>query len=150
MNQGNNLSRRSFIKKAATSVAVGVTILPNKSSWAGANDRVRVAVIGIHGMGQNHISSYSALPGVEVAALCDVDENLFEERVKQHFTDKGKNRPALYTDIRRLLEDKSIDAVSVVTPNHWHTLASIWSIQAGNMSPWRSPAATISSRANSS
>jgi len=131
MNSDNSVSRRSFIKKAATGVAMGMTILPNKASWAGANKRVRVAVVGIHGMGQNHISSYSALPDVEVAALCDVDENLFEERVKKHFTDKGKNRPKLYTDIRRLLEDKSIDAVSIVTPNHWHTLASIWSIQAG-------------------
>ena len=125
------VSRRSFIKKAATGVAAGVTFLPDMASWAGANDRVRVAVIGIGGMGQNHISSYMKLPNVEVAALCDVDENQFEERVKAHFTDKGKKRPGIYTDIRRLLEDKSIDAVSIVTPNHWHALAAIWSIQAG-------------------
>jgi len=99
MEVNSKVSRRSFIKKAATGVAAGVTFLPDRASWAGANERVRVAVIGIRGMGQNHISSYMKLPNVEVAALCDVDENLFEERV--------------------------------VTPNHWHTLAAIWSIQAG-------------------
>ncbi|MHC4579928.1 MAG: Gfo/Idh/MocA family protein [Planctomycetota bacterium] len=123
------VSRRSFIKKAG--IAAGVTLLPDKTSWAGANDRVRVAVIGIRGMGQNHISSYSQLPNVEVAALCDVDDNLFDERVKTHFTDRGRKKPRIYTDIRRLLEDGSIDAVSIVTPNHWHALAAIWSIQAG-------------------
>jgi len=127
----NRVSRRSFMKKAATGVAAGVTFLPDKTSWAGANDRVRMAVIGIRGMGQNHISSYSQLPNVDVAALCDVDENLFDERVKTHFTDKGKKRPRIYTDVRRLLEDRSIDAVSIATPNHWHALAAIWSIQAG-------------------
>ena len=73
----NKVSRRSFIKKATTGLAAGVTFLPDKTSWAGANDRVRMAVIGIRGMGQNHISSYSQLPNVDVAALCDVDENLF-------------------------------------------------------------------------
>ena len=107
-----------------------MTFLPDKPSWAGANARVRVAVIGINGMGQNHIKSYMNLPNVEMAALCDVDENLFKERVKMHFTDKGRKKPTIYTDIRRLLEDKSIDAISIVTPNHWHTLAAIWSIQA--------------------
>jgi len=127
----NKVSRRSFIKKTATGLAAGVTFLPDKTSWAGASDRVRVAVIGIRGMGQNHISSYLKLPNVDVAALCDVDENLFDERVKTHFTDKGRKRPRIYTDVRRLLEDKSIDAVSIVTPNHWHALAAIWSIQAG-------------------
>lgn len=127
----NKVSRRSFVKKAASGIAVGVTFLPDKKSWAGANDLVRVAVIGIHGMGQNHIKSYMALPNVEVAALCDVDENLFESRINTHFTKNGRKKPEVYTDVRRLLEDRSIDAVSIVTPNHWHALAAIWSIQAG-------------------
>ena len=82
-------------------------------------------------MGQNHIRNYQSIPNVEVAALCDVDENLFAERVKTHFADKNKPKPKLYTDIRKLLEDKDVDAVAIVTPNHWHALAAIWSIQAG-------------------
>ena len=93
MEQKSKVSRRSFIKKAATGVAAGVTFLPNKASWAGANERVRVAVMGINGMGQSHISSYMPLKDVEVAALCDVDERLFKDRIKKHFTDKGKAQP---------------------------------------------------------
>jgi len=60
-----------------------------------------------------------------------VDANLFGPVVKKHFTDKGLKAPKTYTDLRKLYEDKEIDAVSVVTPNHWHTLAAIWAIQAG-------------------
>jgi predicted dehydrogenase len=127
----SQLTRRDFMKVTARSATVGAALWGTSSAWAGANDRVRVAVMGIHGMGQNHIKSYQALPNVEVAALCDVDENLFPSRVKTHFTDKGKRPPRLYSDIRKLLEDKDIDAVSITTPNHWHALAAIWSIQAG-------------------
>ncbi|MCA1758599.1 MAG: Gfo/Idh/MocA family oxidoreductase, partial [Bacteroidales bacterium] len=108
----------------------GPVIFPN-SNWKGANDRVNVAVIGIRGQGQSHIQSYQNLKNVEVGALCDVDENLFGERVKKHYTDKGLRIPKLYKDMRKLFEDKSVDAVSIVTPNHWHALAGIWAIQAG-------------------
>ena len=59
----------------------------------GANDRVNVAVIGIHGMGQSHINHYQKLKNVRVAALCDVDENLFAKRLKKHFTDTGLLAP---------------------------------------------------------
>jgi predicted dehydrogenase len=100
-----------------------------EKKFQGANDRIRVAVIGTHCMGQSHIAAYSQIPNVEVAALCDVDQNLFPEIIQKHF--KGKPPPRTYVDLRRLFDDKSIDAVSVVTPNHWHTLAAIWAIQAG-------------------
>jgi predicted dehydrogenase len=123
-------TRREFLRSSATGAAA-FGLHGASRGWAGASDRVRVAVIGIHGMGQEHIRSYSALKNVEVAALCDVDENLFAECVKKLFTDKGLAKPKLYTDIRKLLEDKQIDAVSIVTPNHWHSLAAIWAIQAG-------------------
>jgi predicted dehydrogenase len=127
------MERRRFIQSATTAgLAFGAapTILAN-SNWKGANDRVNVAVIGIRGMGKSHIESYQALDNVEVAALCDIDENLFAERVKGFFTDKGLRKPRIYQDLRKLYEDKDIDAVSVVTPNHWHALAAIWAIQAG-------------------
>lgn len=128
------MERRDFIKKtSAGSIALSASplLFGNSTSWKGASDKVRVAVIGIHGMGQNHINEYQKLEHVEVAALCDVDSNLFEGVVKKHFTDKGLKKPKLYTDLRLLYEDKDIDAVSIVTPNHWHTLAAIWAIQAG-------------------
>jgi predicted dehydrogenase len=127
------MERRKFIEVSAkSSLSIGsMPFIFPKSNWKGANDRVNVAVIGIRGMGQSHIQEYQKLNNVEVAALCDVDENLFAERVKKHFSDKGLREPKLYTDMRKLFEDKSIDAVSVVTPNHWHALAGIWAIQAG-------------------
>jgi len=100
-------------------------------AWAGANDRVRIGVIGIHGMGQNHIKAYTQLPDVEVVALCDIDSNLCDPVIKKLFTDKGLKAPRTYTDLRKLYEDKEIDAVVIVTPNHWHTLAAIWAMQAG-------------------
>ncbi len=128
------MKRRDFIKKsAAASAAITATPLlwGTENRWRGANDRVNVAVIGIRGMGQAHIKGFQNLENVNIAALCDVDENLFDERIKNHFTDKGLKKPKIYTDLRKLYEDKDIDAVTIVTPNHWHTLAAIWAIQAG-------------------
>ncbi|MBN1125518.1 MAG: Gfo/Idh/MocA family oxidoreductase [Sedimentisphaerales bacterium] len=133
MNQDSNLTRRGFLKRSAgiTAAATGAGLWGTQKSWAGANDRINVAVIGIHGMGQNHIQNYQTLKNVQVAAICDVDENLYPGVIQKHFTGKNLPKPKTYYDIRKLLEDKDIDAVSVVTPNHWHSLAAIWSIQAG-------------------
>lgn len=128
------MKRREFTKKVVAgtlATAVAPTILLSNSRWKGANDRVNVAVIGIKGMGQGHIKAYTPLENVEVAAICDVDQNLFEERVKNLFTDKGLRKPKIYSDLRKLYEDKDIDAISITTPNHWHALAAIWAIQAG-------------------
>jgi predicted dehydrogenase len=126
------MNRREFGKKVITGTA-GIAAAPLLLSpgWKGANDRVNVAVIGIRGQGRDHISSYSGLKNARVAALCDVDSNLFGGIVKNYFTDKGLEKPKIYTDMRKLFDDKDIDAVSVVTPNHWHALASIWALQAG-------------------
>lgn len=130
------MKRRKFISTAAATGATAFFATNGGMLWAnnrfmGANDRVRVAVIGIRGMGQSHIQEFNKLPNVEVAALCDVDENLFTERVQKHFVEKGFNKPKLYTDFRKLLDDKDIDAVSIVTPNHWHTPMAIRAMQAG-------------------
>ncbi len=125
------MKRRKFIKASAVSAAAISVPLILRANIKGANDRVRIGVIGIHGMGQNHIKNYSALENVEVAAICDVDENLFSGVVKSHFTDKGLSKPNLYSDMRKMYENKDIDAVSVVTPNHWHALAAVWAMQSG-------------------
>ena len=126
------MQRRTFVKISAAAGAgafAAPTILTGEER--GANDRVNVAQIGIHGFGQYHISQYQALKNVNVAAVCAVDANLFKPRVKALFTDKGLKQPKVYQDLRKLFEDKDIDAVSITTPNHWHALAAIWAIQAG-------------------
>ena len=124
------MKRRTFMK-AASATAASPLLIGNSKSWAGANDKVRVAVVGIRGQGQAHIREFNALENVEVAALCEVDENLVDERIKKHFTDQGLKKPQVYSDIRKLLENKDIDAISIVTPNHWHALMGIWGMQAG-------------------
>ncbi|MPY89976.1 MAG: gfo/Idh/MocA family oxidoreductase [Luteitalea sp.] len=128
--------RREFIRTSimgTAGAAIGGMGFSAKSyaSIVGANERVNVAVIGIHGMGKNHIRAYTRMKDARLAALCDVDSNLFDECIKTHFTEKGLDKPKLYTDLRKLYEDKEIDAISIVTPNHWHALAAIWAIQAG-------------------
>ncbi len=127
------MNRREFSKTVMVGTA-GIGLVPTiltGSGWKGANDRVNVAVIGIHGMGQQHIRSYSGVKNTRVVAICDVDSNLFGNTMKNLFTDKGLPDPKTYVDLRKLYEDKDIDAVSIVTPNHWHALAAIWALQAG-------------------
>ncbi len=127
------MERRDFVKKTSAGtigMVAAPTILAN-SNWKGANDRVNVAVVGVGGQGQSHITAYQELKDVEVMAICDIDANIFPDRIKKHYTGKGLRAPKTYQDLRKLYENKDIDAVSVVTPNHWHALASIWAIQAG-------------------
>lgn len=101
-----------------------------RPALASANDTVRVACVGVHGQGQNHIKAYARMPNVEIAAICDVDESVLEQRLQD--TEKlTKKRPAGFTDLRKLIEDKSIDAISIATPNHNHALQAIWGCQAG-------------------
>ena len=96
----------------------------------GANDRIRVAVVGMNGRGWNHVEGFQSLQGVEVAYFCDADENVINRRLAE--CDKiGLAKPQTYTDIRKLIEDKNVDAVSIATPNHWHSLMGIWAAQAG-------------------
>jgi predicted dehydrogenase len=131
----SDITRRKFITDTAgvsAGAAVGIGALARSTaSWAGANDRVRVAQIGIRGQGKSHFTGYSKMENVEVAVLCDVDENLFEDRLKKYFDDEGMKRPAVETDMRKVMDDDSIDCVSIATPNHWHSLAAIWACQAG-------------------
>ena len=119
------MNRRTFLMSAA---AAGVAT--RASMLASANDTVRIACVGIRSQGHTHIRRYAAMKNVEIVALCDVDESVLNARVDEVDKVKGK-RPAAYTDFRKLLEDKSIDAVSIATPNHHHTLQTIWACQAG-------------------
>ena len=131
MSNESQLSRRSFLKSSVTgaaglAAASGVTFLTRPERVFGANDRVRVAVCGVHGRGMDHVHNYAQLSNVEIAALCDVDEDVLRKRAGE-----VRGKPQTYVDVRKLLEDKSIDAISIATPNHWHSLIAIWACQAG-------------------
>ena len=95
----------------------------------GANDDIRVAIVGFNGRGQDHLAGFKAVKGVRIVALCDVDSKVLDKEVAK-FKDNGRTVTG-YQDIRQLLENGDIDAISVATPNHWHSLASIWAIQSG-------------------
>jgi predicted dehydrogenase len=95
----------------------------------GANDDIRVAVAGINGRGGSHIKEFHGMDGVRVVALCDVDKNVLDRRAKS-FQDRNE-KVDKYVDIRKLLDDKSIDVVSIATTNHWHSLMTVWACQAG-------------------
>ena len=127
------VTRRDFIRSSlVTAVGAGIASSLPGPVWSkvlGANDDVRVAVVGVRGMGRSHIEQFHKLPDVRVVALCDVDQEFIDLQVKK-FTDRNE-KVDTYTDIRKLLEDKSIDAIVVATPNHWHCLMTIWACQAG-------------------
>jgi predicted dehydrogenase len=121
----HKVNRRHFLMSSmAVPVAMRASVLPSQ------NDTVRVAVVGFNGRGRAHISAYLKIPHVEIAALCDVDQAVMENGCRM-VEAAGKRRPATYVDFRKLLEDRSIDAVSLSTPNFHHTLQTIWACQAG-------------------
>ena len=130
--------RRDFIKKsmaATAGIAIGGVGLSAKTygSIIGANERITMAVIGIRGQGNTHISKWCALKdnrNVFLKTICDVDEDLYPERAKKIEEAIG-SKPQTEWDMRRVLEDKEIDAVSFATPNHWHALGTIWACQNG-------------------
>ena len=117
------IGRREFLKGSALAASAA-------SGWAGANDRIRLALIGAGGRGGDHMKLASAIEGVEIAAICDPDETRMA-KMASALAGRTGGKPALQADLRRVLEDKNIDAVSIATCNHWHALAAIWACQAG-------------------
>jgi predicted dehydrogenase len=125
------LTRRTFIKNSAGAglgLAVAPMIIP--SSAFGANDRIRAAVLGVNGRGKSHINGLMSQENVEVAVLCDPDANVSGERAKE-FQEKYGKKVRTEQDLRRVFDDKNIDAITIAMPNHWHALATIWACQAG-------------------
>jgi predicted dehydrogenase len=127
------LTRRDFLA-SCSAVAAGLTAVPLVSRAAeksgGANEVIRVGCIGIRGKGQAHMGGLEAVPGTEVVALCDVDESILGARADDMENRCGRKMKR-YTDYRALVDDPEIDAVSIATPNHTHTLIAIAAMQAG-------------------
>jgi predicted dehydrogenase len=113
------MNRRYFLGSALSAGALA------RAAAASPNDTVRIACVGVRGRGTDHIKAYNRMANVEIAALCDVDESVLSACLSD-LEKAGKKRPATFTDVRKLLEDKTIDAVSIATPNHHHTLQTIW------------------------
>jgi len=123
-----SVTRRQFLGTSAAAVMVAGTAARGKV--LGANDRVRMAVVGINGRGRSHIEGFTELKGAEVVALCDCDKQVLAGRAKE-LEERTGNKPKTYVDARDLMADDAVDAVSFATPNHWHTLGAVWACQAG-------------------
>ena len=122
----NQLDRRLFLGAAGA----GLVVLPGRSGRATASERVRVAVIGLRNRGTDLVRLFAANPGTQVAAVCDVDDAMFAKPIEavQKITNTA---PSTEKDFRRLLDDKTIDAVAIATPDHWHAILTVLACQAG-------------------
>lgn len=136
-------TRREFLKRSlAGGLVLGMPGLAlgrrRPSGAAGPNSQIGVAVVGLGGIdivggvggrGRQLINRLGDVPGVRVVALCDVDRAVLDHEL-QPFKDRGQE-VAAYTDLRKVLDDRAVDAVAIATPNHWHALGTIWACQAG-------------------
>ena len=130
------MTRRDFLRSSA---AAGLTFgMSRFVTAADTSSEVRIAVVGLGGInipggvggrGRQLIKSFLKVPGVKITALCDVDRAILDDGAKL-FKDRGES-VATHLDFRRVLDDKTIDAVVLATPNHWHALGTIWACQAG-------------------
>ena len=116
-------SRRTFF------IAAGAAAVASKQRVL-ANSKVRIAVLGVNGRGKDHIAGFGNVPEAEVVCLCDPDLRV-ARRTAEAFEKRFNRKVSIEQDLRKVFERKDIDAVSIATPNHWHSLAAIWACQAG-------------------
>jgi predicted dehydrogenase len=137
----SHVTRRSFLEHTLWVAAAGLASETGRRAAAqepstartvrpGPNERVGVAIVGLHGRGLDHLDAYTFDDRVEIVALCDVDEATFG-KAQRKLAERGRRAAKQYADVRKLVEDKDVHAVSIATPNHWHTLAGVWAMQAG-------------------
>ena len=121
--------RRDFLKASALTAAA----LSARTAAGAAdrpNERIVVAVMGLRGRGKDHVRRFSSVPDSEVAYLIDPDDNVVPAALKL-LAGRQKKEPRVERDVRRVLEDKDVTALSIAAPDHWHALATIWACQAG-------------------
>ena len=116
--------RREFLKQSAATAVVAASA-PSVTRAVGPNESLRVGVIGTGGQGRNHVKSWRSHNDVDLAYVCDVDES----RLAQAAELAPEAKPV--ADLRSILDDDSIDAVSIATPDHWHTPAALLAMDAG-------------------
>jgi len=109
---------------------LGAATAAGAAAVSGANDRIRIAVVGLGGRGQDHVKTYLKIPEARITALCDVNQAALE-RTQTLVQRSASETPKGYKDMREAFADKNVDAVSMPLPNHWHALATIWACQAG-------------------
>jgi predicted dehydrogenase len=136
-----SISRRTFLQDSslfAAALAATGAVRGDEKASAPAPDGVkpesgpplRVAVVGVHGRGKEHVHGFAGKRGCVVTTICDADSAVIDSAMK--YVAKNQAKPAVFEqDIRKVVEDKSIDIISIATPNHWHALAAIWAMENG-------------------
>lgn len=120
-----------FATAAAVAAGSGAAMLAGETTQSRSpNEKLGVAVMGVKGRGGSHISAFAGRRDTEILYVCDVDAAIGDKRAKEIEKRQGR-LPKVEQDVRKVLEDRRVDIVSIATPNHWHALAAIWSIQAG-------------------
>jgi predicted dehydrogenase len=132
------MNRRQFLQDSVLFSTALAALGPARPQLLGAegakqgevSEQLRVAVVGVKGRGRDHVNGFAGRHNCIVSVICDCDEDSIAPAMKS--AEKAQGKPAQYVkDIRKLLEDKNIDIVSIATPNHWHSLAALWAMQAG-------------------
>jgi predicted dehydrogenase len=132
----SNITRRQFLEDSILAAAAAATAsipLPLRAAEQralGANDKISVAIIGCGIRGKQHASELAKLADCDIAYVCDPDRDRAAE-VASDLAAKSRPQPKAVQDLRKILEDKSVAAVFIATPNHWHALAAVWAMQAG-------------------
>jgi predicted dehydrogenase len=135
----SHLSRRELLQRSMLATAAALAAKSAAPTYAqeptsqSPNERIGVAVMGVNSRGGSHVEAYNAGAGrnTEILHVCDVDSNVGASKAGQIAGMQGGRRPKVTEDIRKVLEDKAVDIVTIATPNHWHSLAAIWAVQAG-------------------
>ena len=125
-----NINRRKFIAQSSLFSTFAISGTKSSGKIIGANDRINVAVCGIKGRGTSHMGGHGRQKNVVISHLVDPDSRLHDAR-KKFIISKFKNSPSCVQDVRNVLDNKDVDVISIATPNHWHSLMSIWACQAG-------------------
>ena len=133
----SQISRRRFLRDSITAAAagsyLGLSLAGCRHDKVGsANDQIRIAIIGMGWRGGQHLPEFPKIEGVRLVALCDPDKQRLGDGIET-FKKDFPDAPAIegYADARKILDRKDIDAVVIATPNHWHSLMTIWACQAG-------------------
>src|SRR6266702_944892 len=132
----SNITRRQFLEDsilaaaAAVSASVPTPVAAAEQRPVSANDKITVAILGCGIRGKQHADELARLSDCEIAYVCDPDRDRAAD-VAAHLVARQRPRPKAVQDLRVILDDKSVAAVFIATPNHWHALAAIWAMQAG-------------------
>jgi predicted dehydrogenase len=126
----DRLDRRQFLGNSAAAAAGAATLLARNAAKAAPSDRVNLCIVGVRGRGRGLAQNFAQRPNARITHICDVNAPLLGPFAK-FIADIQKAEPKPEQDLRRVLEDKTVDALVVATPDHWHALATIWGCQAG-------------------